>query len=292
MRLLATAVTCMTAAALAAAGPAAADDHPWKRAPKPGAYTKWPLPAAGQSQSGAPEIIWTFDDGPHIKYTPKILDLLKEHHIKAIFFWVGWRMLKESPRRAARRALVDRAIREGHIVANHSFTHKHLCRLGRDQMVAEIDRTTEVFEQLSGMPIVFYRTPYGDHCRRLLEVLDQRPFDHLHWDIDPQEWKDHDGIRVAGTLRRKISKVGRHNRRAVIIMHDTHKASVVGLPIALDWLDRENRRRVARGEPPIRSLSGSDLAQELMDRELAAWVGSQAGRAGGRLADALSSLVP
>src|SRR5436309_1083917 len=49
----------------------------------------WPQPAAGVSASGGPELIFTFDDGPSPATTGKILDILAERHIKAVFFLVG-----------------------------------------------------------------------------------------------------------------------------------------------------------------------------------------------------------
>lgn len=276
--------------AVAFATPAVAD--PWAREPMPGAYTRWPLPAAGPSQSGAPEIILTFDDGPHEKYTPQILDELARRNLKAIFFWVGWRVAKDSPRRQARRALVERAVREGHIVANHTTDHEHLCRLRPADAAAQIDDTTAVYRELVGMPIAFFRAPYGDHCPRLVALLTERGLDHMHWDIDPMEWVDNDGVRVAGTLRRKITRVGKYSRRAVILMHDTRKASAVALPRALSWLDRENRRRRDQGMAEIRVLDGSDLAEELMDSGLRGWARDAANAAADRLVDGLSRVVP
>jgi peptidoglycan/xylan/chitin deacetylase (PgdA/CDA1 family) len=266
----------VTALALAvAAGSAHAParaDSPWKRKPKPGAYTKWPLPAAGDSASGAPELIFTFDDGPHERYTPIILEELKKRGIQAIFFLVGSRLTKESPRKPARRALVDRILREGHIVANHSFDHQHLCKLSAAGAADQIDRTSAILAELAEMPIFFWRTPYGDYCQRLIDLLDARRIEHLHWDIDPMEWKDHDGERVAGTLRRKFAKVGRTNRRAVVLMHDTHRATAIAFPKAMAWLDQENARRTKAGSAPIRVVQASELVTELMDPAFSAWV--------------------
>ncbi|HYU15794.1 MAG TPA: polysaccharide deacetylase family protein, partial [Candidatus Acidoferrum sp.] len=79
----------------------------------------WPKPAAGRSQSGDPEVIFTFDDGPHEKWSGKILDTLAAHRVKAIFYWVGHRVDggRLAPRR---REIVERAIREGHLIGNHT----------------------------------------------------------------------------------------------------------------------------------------------------------------------------
>ncbi len=272
--------------------PSAPEPAAWHRKPKVGSYTRWPLPAAGHSHSGDPELIFTFDDGPSEKYTPVILDELKKRHIHAIFFLVGWRVTKDSEHRAKRRALVERMIREGHIVGNHTMTHPHLCHLPVKQAAAEIDDSHDALQELVHMPLVYFRTPYGDHCRKLVKLLDERGIDHLHWDIDPQEWKDHDAVRVTGTLRRKFGHLARDNRRAVVIMHDTHKATALAFPQAMKWLDRENARREAHGKPPVRILDGSDLARELMDAKIAGWVRQTGDSAADAVVGALASIVP
>lgn len=58
----------------------------------------------------------TFDDGPNRKYTPKILDILKKHGVKACFFLVG-KMIKKNP------DIVMRIFEEGHDIGNHTYTH-------------------------------------------------------------------------------------------------------------------------------------------------------------------------
>src|SRR5437762_8866861 len=64
-----------------------------------------------------PYIAMTFDDGPSATLTPKLLDLLAAHHIKATFFVIG-ENVAEHPE------IVARAAREGHEIANHSWSHR------------------------------------------------------------------------------------------------------------------------------------------------------------------------
>src|SRR6476659_7835201 len=58
-------------------------------APKKPKHKAWPVPAAGPTMSGDPELLFTFDDGPNPKTTPLVLDTLAKHHIHAVFFMVG-----------------------------------------------------------------------------------------------------------------------------------------------------------------------------------------------------------
>src|SRR5919204_231199 len=72
-----------------------------------------------------PYVAMTFDDGPSAKLTPKLLDLLAAHHIKVTFFLIG-ENVAENPEIVAREA------REGHEVANHSWSHPNLGKMSDD----------------------------------------------------------------------------------------------------------------------------------------------------------------
>ena len=248
----------------------------------------WPRPAAGDSVSGDPEIVFTFDDGPHEKWTALILDTLAAHHIHAIFFWVGHRV--EGGRRGIerRRALVERAVSEGHLIGNHTVNHLHLCHRETDAAL-EIDHNLGLYQTLTSLPIVLFRTPYGDRCRKLEALLGDRGLTHLHWDIDPREYN---GLTADGTAQLVIGRIKRLRGRAVVLMHDTHGASARALPRILDWIDRENERRVHAGIRPIRILSGSDLVIERARGPLWFWGEDAAVTARGWLGRSMASLVP
>src|SRR5688572_6151321 len=81
----------------------------------------WPTPAAGRSTSGGPEVLFTFDDGPNPTTTPKVLDILAKHRIKAVFFMVG-EMVDTQNKKVP--PIVARILREGHVIANHTMEHK------------------------------------------------------------------------------------------------------------------------------------------------------------------------
>ncbi|HWM85673.1 MAG TPA: polysaccharide deacetylase family protein [Kofleriaceae bacterium] len=248
----------------------------------------WPRPAAGESMSGDPEVIFTFDDGPHEKWSSYILDTLALHRVSAIFYWVGHRV--EGRRRfyKRRKALVDRAVREGHLIGNHTVNHVHLCHRETDA-AAEIDHNDLLYRELAELPIILFRAPYGDSCRKLVGMLIDRGLTHLHWDIDPREYN---GLTAEGTAEYVIEKLKRLRGRAVVLMHDTKGASARALPRILDWIAAENLRREKRGKRPIRILSGSDLMVERGRGPLWMWGEDAAGSARGWLGRQVASLVP
>ena len=249
----------------------------------------WPTPAAGPSASGDPEVIFTFDDGPHEIYTPRILDVLAEHEVQAIFYWVGRRVARDGAAHRRRKAVIDRALREGHLIGNHTVRHVHLCQGTPEEAASEIDRNRNLLESLTGIPMLLFRAPYGNHCKRLKEMLRVRGLDHLHWDIDPREYL---GRTADDTAAFVIGRLRHLEGRAVILMHDTKPASARALPVILDWIAAENRRRVARGARPIRVVGGSDLVAERSPIPLWGWGLGTASAAGARTVRALAKLVP
>jgi peptidoglycan/xylan/chitin deacetylase (PgdA/CDA1 family) len=249
----------------------------------------WPNPGSIAPAGSAPEVLFTFDDGPHERYTAEILDTLRERGVQAIFYWVGYRVDRPSKYRDERRKLVARAIAEGHIVGNHTVNHAHLCLGPEPEAIREIDDNRRIYEELTSMPIVMFRAPYGSRCDRLEAMLEERKIDHHHWDIDPQEWEHHDSTFITEHV---ITKLRTLHGRAVILMHDTTMSSARALPRILDWIDEENRRRDEVGLPAIRILSGSDWVEAHRDTSLLDWADEATRRGGGSFIDAVRRLMP
>lgn len=239
----------------------------------------WPTPAAGASASGDPEILFTFDDGPSPVHTPKVLDLLKKHHIKAVFFMVG-EMVESGNKKVP--AILQRIVREGHVLANHTMTHADLCRVKEEKAVTEIDKGKAAIEKASGMPLVWFRAPFGVRCDRLEGELAERNTQHMHWDLDPQEWKHGD---KAKTVSYVTGSLARSSARNVLLMHDIKPVTVEALPEILSWLDEENAQRKKDGKRPIRVLQAPALAVEQFPAGLTVWAGDVVDRLRGVRAD-------
>jgi peptidoglycan/xylan/chitin deacetylase (PgdA/CDA1 family) len=253
------------------------------------AQARWPTPAGGTSGSGDPEVLFTFDDGPHEKHSTAILDELDRRGIRAIFFWVG-RRLEKGGQAERRREVVQRAVRDGHLIANHTLTHANLCSVPAEQAAQEIDSNTRLYEVVTGLPMLLFRAPYGAHCKRLERMLAERALGHMHWDIDPQEWTDHDAERTARYI---IKRLERLEGRAIVILHDTHLVTVRALPRILDWIEKENARRVERGgKRPIRIISGSDLVVEKLMTAMWSWAADATRSSAMQVHAAFGRLVP
>ena len=152
------------------------------------------------------KVVLTFDDGPSESSTEKILDILRDNKVPATFFVCG-KNVERLP------AIVRRAVSEGHTIANHTYSHSFLFFRRRATIAAEIDRTQEVLERVTGQRPKLFRPPYGGRWFGLYPVLREREMDLVLWSDAGYDWKnDTDGI-VRDTL--KGLKLG-----SVILLHD------------------------------------------------------------------------
>jgi peptidoglycan/xylan/chitin deacetylase (PgdA/CDA1 family) len=216
--------------------------------------------AAPAKSDAAPEILLTFDDGPAVDKTPKILDTLDQHHIKAVFFVLGVHLQGTSVNAEKSRELVKEELRRGHAVGNHTIHHYFLCgHVYIKQAWQEIEGNAKLIEDASGQRPDLFRTPYGAHCKQLKTVLDGLGIKPIGWDLDPQDWRLRNAPKIEAYVEKHLATL---HGRAIVLFHDVQAATVVALPHILDWIDQENARRIAAGQVPIKILNYAYLLPE------------------------------
>lgn len=100
------------------------------------------------------KIALTFDDGPNTVVTPLILDLLEENSIKATFFLVGENINSDSV------PVMKRAVSMGCELENHSYSHPAMTELSSEERLFQVNRTTELIEENTGVKVCYFRPPY------------------------------------------------------------------------------------------------------------------------------------
>lgn len=149
----------------------------------------------------------TFDDGPDPRYTPAVLSVLREHDVRATFFVCG--------ENASAHPEVLRAIAgEGHLIGNHSWTHRQLTKLGRRAMEAELTRTGAAVEDATGVRPAWFRAPYGAWNKALFELGARHGMEPLAWSLDTEDWT-RPGAKVIADRVLKGADPG-----AVVLSHD------------------------------------------------------------------------
>lgn len=162
-----------------------------------------------------PVIYLTFDDGPHLAFTPRILDILRSRNIKATFFVVGSK-LDSKPL----ADVVTAAASDGHAIGNHTFTHRDLTACSEEQIREEIENTSCRLHSL-GIQCRLLRPPYGSTNRKVAEVVQRLGYELTFWDNDPRDWKS-DCQFASEWVTNAISAVDQKNAR-VIVCHDIHQ---------------------------------------------------------------------
>lgn len=201
--------------------------------------------SAGVPRSG--EVLFTFDDGPRVGATERILELLARHHVHAVFFVLG-EALERGPHgeETPERALVRRMIAEGHLVANHSYSHPRLSRVSAAELARQIERTDQLLEELTGARPVLFRPPYGDGSARVRARL--RAERHLVWlwNIDSRDWALHDD--AAATARGTLEQLAQ-TRGGTVLMHDIHSWTAEALETVLHSLEGTSMPGLRAVEP-------------------------------------------
>jgi len=116
------------------------------------------------------EIWLTFDDGPTPEVTPWILSILKKENVKATFFLVG-QQIEEFPE------LVGAIIKDGHTIANHSYSHKNGWLTNKEKYLEDIDNCQELMPNNK-----LFRPPYGKITKAQIAVLKEK-YKIILWDV-------------------------------------------------------------------------------------------------------------
>ncbi len=197
----------------------------------------------------------TFDDGPDPTWTPRILDILKAHHVHATFFLIG-------ENAEANPGLVRRILAEGHEIGSHSYTHPNLGLASPEQVKLELNATQRLLESITGRSTTLFRPPYDADSQPSdvaqvapLEIADRMGYQTVLESIDPEDW-DRPGEKEI-VKRVKAQLDGGTN----ILLHDAggeRSQTVKALPKILDYV-------TARGGAivPLHELLGM-TADEVM----------------------------
>lgn len=168
----------------------------------------------------------TFDDGPSLN-TPALLDMLAQYHVPATFFLLGQQALNHPD-------LVERMLREGHEVGNHSWSHPNFHKLSAESQAIQINETDRLLRSYGAVPL-FFRPPYGSFDERTEKIAQDLGMSIMLWSLDSKDWKrlPEDYSKLIST-RGTIYEDGQ--LRGVFLFHDTHKTTVDDLPRILSHL--------------------------------------------------------
>jgi peptidoglycan/xylan/chitin deacetylase (PgdA/CDA1 family) len=149
----------------------------------------------------------TFDDGPDLDWTPRVLDVLAREGVRAAFFLIGQR---------ARRApeLARRIAGAGHDLGNHTWSHRSLWRCGPAHTEREIQDGHTAIADAAGEPPRFFRPPWGKTNLAMFGVARQLDTPCVFWTVQPESRRPVDPAEQA---RRGIARA---RAGAIYDLHD------------------------------------------------------------------------
>jgi peptidoglycan/xylan/chitin deacetylase (PgdA/CDA1 family) len=174
----------------------------------------------------------TIDDGPDPVWTPKVLDVLKRHHVHATFCMIG-------PQARAHPDLVRRVVAEGHRLCDHTVSHDETMdhKPLAYQQKEVLDALAMIEQASGGAPVRYYRAPGGAFTPASRHLAAQHGMRPLGWNVDTKDFSRPGVAAIVATVRSEI-----HNG-PTILFHDgggDRSQTVAALDQTLTWLARQH----------------------------------------------------
>ena len=162
-------------------------------------------------------IYLTFDCGFEAGYTEKMLDILKKHNVKSTFFVVG-NYLTSSP------DIVKRMEKEGHIVANHTYSHPDMSKISDEKSFKEeLLKTEAEYEKITGKKMQkFYRPPRGKFSENNLKMANNLGYKTIFWSLAYVDWYQDKQPSKDEAFSKLIPRM---HPGSIVLLHNTSKTN-------------------------------------------------------------------
>jgi peptidoglycan/xylan/chitin deacetylase (PgdA/CDA1 family) len=203
-----------------------ADREPQSIAPSPGKN-------GNVTGNEFPSGVWaiTYDDGPSGKTSPLIFQNLRTYGIPATFFWLA-------KNTAALPSVVKQA--SGFELANHSYTHAQLTKLGSAGLQKEIVKSTQVHTGVYGFRPKFFRLPYGAGVNnsKIRSMIAAQGMVHVFWNVDSLDWQDKNPPKIVNRVNLQMKARG----RGVVLFHDIHPTTATATKTLMQLWQAEKQQ--------------------------------------------------
>ncbi len=157
----------------------------------------------------SPGVALTFDDGPDPDFTPRILEILRRHQIKATFFVVSEKS-KRHPE------LIRRIQEEGHQIGVHSFDHRYAWFTSPRRTIKEWTESVHRLELLTGSKITWVRPPWGTFNLMTWWWIKRNKLRAVLWNVEGHDWESR---RTPEEITERILKDT--DEGTIVVMHDS-----------------------------------------------------------------------
>jgi peptidoglycan/xylan/chitin deacetylase (PgdA/CDA1 family) len=181
--------------------------------------------------NGSRQVALTFDDGPTLGVTDKILEILKKEEVKATFFVLG-RKVEQEP------GLLLRISQDGHEIGNHTYNHTRTSCINGEKLLKETQRTSELVSNIAGVPVFLFRPPHGKIDRQKRKLLEKQGYNIVFWSLGADDYyREGRGIRPPKSIIWRV--VSRVRGGDIVLLHDNSRQIVEALPGMIKQLKRK-----------------------------------------------------
>ena len=210
------------------------------------------------------QVALSFDDGPDPKWTPKVLDILKQYGVKGTFFMIG-EVAEDNV------GVMQRVFDEGHEIGNHTFTHPDISDISQHQLDLELTLTEKLYGSKLGVHPLYFRPPYSidqdpdtNDQAAPIDFIQDRGYTVVGNKIDTNDWDEHPRKTpqeiTSGVLDQLNAMQGQSDREgSIILLHDgggDRSATVAALPLLITTLRAHGYQIV-----PVSALLGKTRAE-------------------------------
>ena len=177
---------------------------------------------AHHNERNADKVVYlTFDAGYENGNVSKILDVLREQGVRGAFFILG-NLIERNPE------VVKRMADEGHLVCNHTYTHKNITGLSAEQIIGELTRLEDAYQALTGKQMAaYFRPPEGTFDQKSLKVIADRGYKTVFWSFAYADWDNQKQMPPKEASKKIMDHV--HNGE-IMLLHPTSatNAAILG----------------------------------------------------------------
>ncbi len=164
------------------------------------------------------KVVLTFDDGPHPKHTLRILDILDNYNVKAVFFMIG-KNIKAHPK------IAKEVANRGHQIGIHSQSHNYNFGISSGKKLRiEIKQCAETIKNTIGLSTILFRPPFGVTNPLIAAEVKKQKLSTIGWNVRSFDTTTDNSDKI---LDRIIKKIG---KSSIVLLHDRLDQTCEALP--------------------------------------------------------------
>lgn len=152
------------------------------------------------------KVVLTFDDGPHAN-TIKVLEVLKKHRVKAVFFIIGKNIVDNE-------RILQQVVAEGHQIGNHSFSHHNFIDVWSTKKVTNDFETCQKLIEHYQPQSKLFRPPYGVTNPNIAKAVKTLGLQSIGWNVRSYDTS----IKHVEKIKQRV--LSQLKPGAIILLHD------------------------------------------------------------------------